>query len=218
MMAEENALEIRNIRKTFTTRADTNHEGRVFKRTQKVTRNVLDDISLLIKKGEIFGIIGRNGSGKSTLLKMISRIMKPDSGTIEINGRVASILELGMGFHPDLSGRENIYIKGAMYGFTKQQIDDKLDDIIRYSELEDYIDLPIRVYSSGMTSRLAFAIMINVDADIMILDEVLSTGDLSFSKKSGAQPGSSAGNRFNRCIGRDQVFYAFQRQHQDCNF
>lgn len=185
-MSNKNAVTVRNICKTFTTRSDSNHEKKLFKRTEKVTRNVLDDISFEIRKGEVFGIIGRNGSGKSTLLKIISMIMKPDSGTIGINGRVASILELGMGFHQDLSGRENIYIKGSMYGFTREQIDERLDNIIKYAELEDYIDLPIRIYSSGMTSRLAFAIMINVDADIVILDEVLSTGDLAFGTKSRA--------------------------------
>ncbi len=185
-MSNENVISVRNICKTFTTRADSNHEKRLFKRAGKVTRNVIDDVSFDIRKGEVFGIIGRNGSGKSTLLKMISMIMKPDSGTIGINGRVASILELGMGFHQDLSGKENIYIKGSMYGFTREQIDERLDSIVKYAELEDYIDLPIRVYSSGMTSRLAFAIMINVDADIVILDEVLSTGDLAFGTKSRA--------------------------------
>ena len=185
-MSNENAVTVRNVCKTFTTRSDSNHGKKLFKRTEKVTRNVLDDISFEIRKGEVFGIIGRNGSGKSTLLKIISMIMKPDSGTIGINGRVASILELGMGFHQDLSGRENIYIKGSMYGFTREQIDERLDNIIKYAELEDYIDLPIRIYSSGMSSRLAFAIMINVDADIVILDEVLSTGDLAFGTKSRA--------------------------------
>lgn len=180
------AIIVRDVSKTFKTRADAGQEKGLFKRTEKITRNVLNGVNLSIRKGEVFGIIGRNGSGKSTLLKIISMIMKPDSGSIEIDGRVASILELGMGFHQDLSGRENIYIKGSMYGFTKGQIDDKFDSIVKYAELEDYIDLPVRVYSSGMTSRLAFAIMINVDADIMILDEILSTGDLSFSKKSGA--------------------------------
>lgn len=185
-MSNENAVTVRNVCKTFTTRSDSNHGKKLFKRTEKVTRNVLDDISFEIRKGEVFGIIGRNGSGKSTLLKIISMIMKPDSGTIGINGRVASILELGMGFHQDLSGRENIYIKGSMYGFTREQIDERLDNIIKYAELEDYIDLPIRIYSSGMSSRLAFAIMINVDADIVILDEVLSTGDLAFGTKSQA--------------------------------
>ena len=185
-MGENNAVIVRNVNKAFTTRADANNEKKLFRRAEKITRNVLDDISFGIKKGEVFGIIGRNGSGKSTLLKMISRIMEPDTGSIEIDGRVASILELGMGFHQDLSGKENIYIKGSMYGFTREQIDERLDKIVKYAELEDYIDLPIRVYSSGMTSRLAFAIMINVDADIVILDEVLSTGDLAFGTKSRA--------------------------------
>lgn len=185
-MMAESAVTIKNLHKTFTTKADNNQEKKLFKKSEKVTRNVIDGISFEIKKGEVFGIIGRNGSGKSTLLKMISMIMKPDSGIIDISGRVASILELGMGFHQDLSGRENIYIKGSMYGFTKQQIDEKLDEIVKYAELEDYIDLPIRIYSSGMTSRLAFAIMINVDAEIMILDEIMATGDIAFSKKSGA--------------------------------
>lgn len=185
-MGGENAIAVRNVSKTFTTRADAGQERGLLRRTGKIARNVINDVSFDIRKGEVFGIVGRNGSGKSTLLKMISRIMKPDSGSIEINGRIASILELGMGFHQDLSGRENIYIKGSMYGFTKEQIDGRFDDIVKYAELEDYIDLPIRVYSSGMSSRLAFAIMINVDADILILDEVLSTGDLAFSKKSGA--------------------------------
>lgn len=184
-MRNEDAIVIKNISKTFKTRVDTGlRKG--FKKTEKITRNVINDVSFSVAKGEVFGIIGRNGSGKSTLLKIISGIMKPNTGTIEISGRIASILELGMGFHQDLSGRENIYIKGAMYGFTKEQIDGKIDDIIRYAELEDYIDLPVRVYSSGMGSRLAFAIMINVDADVLILDEILSTGDLSFSKKSSA--------------------------------
>ena len=185
-MADETAISIENVSKTFTTRSDAGKEGRFFKKNTKKTRNVINEICLDIKKGEVFGIIGRNGSGKSTLLKMISKIMNPDAGTIKTYGRVASILELGMGFHQDLSGKENVYIKGSMYGFTKEQIDERLNDIVRYAELEDYIDLPVRIYSSGMASRLAFSIMINVDADILILDEILSTGDLAFSKKSKA--------------------------------
>ncbi len=183
----ENAIVVKDLYKTFTTKAtEGSGNNKLFNRSEKITRNVINGVSFNIGKGEVFGIIGRNGSGKSTILKMISMIMKPDSGVIDINGKVASILELGMGFHQDLSGRENIFIKGSMYGFTKQQMDNKVDDIIKYAELEDYEDLPIRIYSSGMVSRLAFAIMINVDADIMILDEILSTGDLSFSKKSRA--------------------------------
>ena len=143
-MDSEDAVAIREISKTFKTRADIRSEKSLFRRTEKVSRNVLDNVSFSIKKGETFGIIGRNGSGKSTLLKMISMIMKPDSGSIEVCGRVASILELGIGFHQDLSGRENIYIKGSMYGFTREQIDSRFDDIVKYAELEDYIDLPIR--------------------------------------------------------------------------
>src|SRR5690554_6175837 len=120
----ENAVIVKNLRKSFTTKSETK-TGKIIKRNEKVTKDVIDDISFDIKKGEVFGIIGRNGAGKSTLLKMISNIMKPDSGTIEINGRVASILELGMGFHSDLSGRENIYVKAAMYGFSREQIDER---------------------------------------------------------------------------------------------
>lgn len=184
-MMSEIAISVKNISKTFTTRSEKT-TGRLFERSEKITKKVIDDISFDVKKGEVFGIIGRNGSGKSTILKMLSSIMKPDSGTIEVNGRVASILELGMGFHKDMSGRENIYVKGTMYGFSRGEIDNRIDDIVKYADLGEYIDLPIRVYSSGMVGRLAFAIMINVDADIMILDEILSTGDLAFGKKSGS--------------------------------
>ena len=117
----ENAIVVKDVCKTFITKAtDNDGSNKLFKRSEKITRNVINGVSFDVKKGEVFGIIGRNGSGKSTILKMISMIMKPDSGTININGKVASILELGMGFHQDLSGRENIFIKGSMYGFTKQ--------------------------------------------------------------------------------------------------
>jgi ABC-type polysaccharide/polyol phosphate transport system ATPase subunit/TPR repeat protein len=184
-MNRDAMITIRNVSKTFTTRADAGNKS-LLRRTEKVTRNVLSDVSFEIKKGEVCGIIGRNGSGKSTLLKIISKIMNPDAGAVEINGKIASILELGMGFHQDLSGRDNIFLKGSMYGFSKEQMEERFDRIVKYAELEDYIDLPVRVYSSGMSSRLAFAIMINVDADAIILDEVLSTGDLAFSKKSKA--------------------------------
>ena len=182
----ENAIVVKNISKSFTTRAIAGESDKLFRKSKKFTQNVLNNLSFNIKKGEVFGIIGRNGSGKSTFLKIISKIMKPDSGTVDINGNLASILELGMGFHQDLSGRENIYLKGSMYGFTKGEIDERIDNIINYAELADYIDLPVRVYSSGMSSRLAFSIMINVDADIVVLDEVLSTGDLAFGMKSKA--------------------------------
>jgi len=177
------AVRVINVNKSFTTMAETD-DGGLLKRRKKITKHILKDVNLDIKKGEVFGIIGRNGSGKSTTLNMISKIMKPDSGTIEINGKVASILELGMGFHNDLTGRENIYIKGTMYGLTRKQLDARLDNIVDYADIGEYIDLPMRVYSSGMRSRVAFSIMISVDADIIILDEVLATGDLAFNKKS----------------------------------
>lgn len=179
------AVRVKNVNKSFTTKSEMD-DGRILSKKKRITKHVLRNINLDIKKGEVFGIIGRNGSGKSTTLNMISRIMKPDSGIIEIDGKVASILELGMGFHNDMSGRENIYIKGTMYGFTRKQLDEKIEHIIEYADIGEYIDLPMRVYSSGMRGRVAFSIMISVDADVIILDEVLATGDLAFNKKSGS--------------------------------
>ena len=186
-MNAKNAVEITNVTKAFKIKTSPESQKpkprfRIRKRSEENV--VLDNVSLSIKKGEVVGVIGRNGSGKSTLLKLISNIMKPDSGKIEVSGTIASILELGMGFHQDMTGRENIYIKGAMYGFGKKEIDERIDDIIEYSNLGDYIDNPLRNYSSGMTGRLAFAIMIHVDADIFLVDEILSIGDVSFSAKA----------------------------------
>jgi len=185
-MDAKNAIEIKNVTKSF--KIKTSPEGSKHKTLFKVGKSqehvVLDDISVNIRKGEVVGIIGRNGSGKSTLLKMISKIMEPDSGTIEVRGTIASILELGMGFHQDMTGRENIYIKGAMYGFSKSDIDKRIDSIIEYSNLGDYIENPLKTYSSGMTGRLAFAIMVHVNADIFLVDEILSIGDVSFSAKA----------------------------------
>ena len=146
-------------------------------------RRVLNDISFSAKKGEVIGIIGENGCGKSTLLKLMSRIMFPDEGTITIKGRVSALIELGAGFHPDMSGRENIYTNAAIFGLTKSEIDARLDDIIRFSELEEYIDNPVRTYSSGMYMRLAFSVAINVDADVLLVDEILAVGDAAFQAK-----------------------------------
>lgn len=153
-------------------------------KTEKVDNQVLKSIDLTVRKGEVLGILGRNGSGKSTLLKIISHITEPDSGTVETSGKLASILELGMGFHPDMSGRENVYLKGELYGFSKEEIDKRIDDIIEYSGIDRYIDNPVRTYSSGMVGRLAFAVMVGVDADIMLVDEILSIGDASFAAKA----------------------------------
>jgi ABC-type polysaccharide/polyol phosphate transport system, ATPase component len=186
-MDNEYAIELENVHKAFKVKKiipKNRNEFNIFSKDKRSNNVVLDKISLKIKKGESIGIIGRNGSGKSTLLKIISRILEPDSGTLEINGKIASILELGMGFHHDLSGRENAYIKGSMYGFSKKQMDEKIEKIIEYSGLESQIDDPLRTYSSGMSGRLAFAIMINVDAEILIIDEILSVGDASFSAKA----------------------------------
>ena len=186
-MKDNNAVEIKNVTKSFKIKASSGKQK--YKPSTEITKKsknniVLDDVSVDIRRGEVVGIIGRNGSGKSTLLKLISQIMEPDSGTIEVRGAIASILELGMGFHGDMTGRENIYIKGSMYGFSKGQIEERMDDIIEYSNLGDYIDNPLKTYSSGMTGRLAFAIMIHVNADIFLVDEILSIGDVSFSAKA----------------------------------
>lgn len=184
-MDPENAVEIYSLTKTFRLETKTGSKGPLGKKKAVLNENtVLDNISLKIKKGDVVGIVGRNGSGKSTLLKIIARIMEPDSGTVEINGKIASILELGMGFHPDMTGRENIYLKGELYGFSKEEIDSKIDNIIEYSGVKKYIDNPVRTYSSGMTGRLAFAIMVNVEADVMLVDEILSIGDVAFSAKA----------------------------------
>ena len=143
----------------------------------------LRDVSFSVAQGETFGIIGENGSGKSTLLKLLCGILRPDQGSIGINGRVAALLELGAGFHPDLTGRENIYLNGSLLGFSKSQIDRRFGEIVSFAELEGFIDTPIKHYSSGMYVRLGFAIAVNVDPDVLLIDEVLAVGDESFQHK-----------------------------------
>lgn len=141
------------------------------------------NVSFSIKKGSTVGLIGQNGSGKSTMLKMINRTMFPDEGKITIKGKVASLIELGAGFHPELSGRENIYNNASIFGFTREEIEAKIPDIIKFSELEEFIDNPIRTYSSGMYARLAFSVAIHVEAEILLVDEILGVGDLNFQAK-----------------------------------
>ena len=143
----------------------------------------LDGIDLTVYKGERLGIIGKNGAGKSTLLKLISRITSPTVGTIGINGRVSSMLEVGTGFHGELTGRENIYLNGAILGMTKAEVNEKIDKIIEFSEIEKFIDTPVKRYSSGMYVKLAFSVAAHLDSEIMIMDEVLAVGDLAFQKK-----------------------------------
>ena len=144
----------------------------------------LRDINFEVKKGEVLGIIGKNGAGKSTLLKILSRVTSPTTGVIKTKGRIASLLEVGTGFHPELTGRENIYLNGAILGMTRTEITEKLDEIIEFSGCEMYIDTPTKRYSSGMTVRLAFAVAAHLEPDILVVDEVLAVGDAEFQKKA----------------------------------
>lgn len=144
----------------------------------------LDDVSFEVKKGEVMGIIGRNGAGKSTLLKVISGILKPTGGKIELMGNVVPMLELGSGFDFDLSGRENVFLNGAILGYDEKFLKDKFDEILDFSELKEFIDIPLRNYSSGMVMRLAFSIASLVNPEIMIVDEILAVGDSAFQEKS----------------------------------
>ena len=180
-MEQEYAIEVSHMSKKFKVYLDrgfTMKELLLFKKRRRYEeRQVLKDISFSIRKGEAVGLIGHNGCGKSTTLKLLTRIMYPNSGKVVSRGRVSSLIELGAGFHPDMSGRENIYINASIFGLTKREIDARLDDIITFSELEDYIDNPVRTYSSGMYMRLAFSIAINVDADILLIDEILAVDE-----------------------------------------
>lgn len=186
-MQEQNAIEVRNVTKAFRVYLDRSNNIKDFiihgKRRKFEYRQVLRGISFDVKKGEAIGLIGHNGCGKSTTLKLLTRIIYPDSGTIEIKGRVSSLIELGAGFHPDMSGRENIYINASIFGLSKKEIDSRVEEIIRFSEMEEFIDNPVRTYSSGMYMRLAFAVAINVDAEVLLIDEILAVGDLAFQKK-----------------------------------
>lgn len=186
-MENENAIEITNVTKKFKVYMDKGHtlkELTLFhKRRKYEEREVLKGISFEVKKGEALGLIGHNGCGKSTTLKLLTRIMYPDSGTIEMRGRVSSLIELGAGFHPDMSGRQNIYTNASIFGLTRKEIDNRIESIIAFSELEEFIDNPVRTYSSGMYMRLAFSVAINVDADILLIDEILAVGDANFQAK-----------------------------------
>ncbi len=186
-MQQGYAIEVKNVVKKFKIfydRGSQLKERALFRsRNRYEERTVLNGISFQVKKGEAIGLIGNNGCGKSTTLKMLTRIMYPNEGTIEMSGRVSSLIELGAGFHPDMTGRENIYINAAIFGLAKKEIDSRVDSIIQFSELGDYIDNPVRTYSSGMYMRLAFSVAISVDAEILLIDEILGVGDAAFQAK-----------------------------------
>ena len=187
-MVKDIVINVKDVKKSFKIYSDKGHTLKerllFFKQRNSYTRHeVLKGVTLEIKKGEVVGLVGHNGCGKSTLLKLMTKIIYPDKGKIEINGKISSLLELGAGFHPDMTGRENIYTNASIFGLTKKEIDARLDDIINFSELEEFIDSPVRTYSSGMYMRLAFSVAINVDADILLIDEILAVGDARFQAK-----------------------------------
>ena len=204
MVSDELMLKVENVSKVYrlgeiggtTLRDEFQRLGAKIRKKEDPTKKIgtknynkgekfkaLDDVSFEVKKGERIGIIGHNGAGKSTLLKIISRVTGPTEGRIYLNGRVASMLEVGTGFHPELTGRENIYMNGAILGMTKKEIDAKMEDIIEFSEVRQFIDTPVKRYSSGMYVKLAFSVAAHLNSEILIMDEVLAVGDATFQQK-----------------------------------
>lgn len=186
-MVDDIAISVRNLTKKYRI---FGHPGDRIKQALTLGQvrfhrefTALQDVSFEIKKGEAVGIIGRNGSGKSTLLQLICGILKPTSGEVRVNGRISALLELGSGFNPEFTGRENVYFQGAVMGFTLRQMNERIDDIIAFADIGEFIDQPIRTYSSGMSVRLAFAVIAHVDADILVVDEALAVGDAFFTQK-----------------------------------
>lgn len=186
-MPESYAIEVENVSKHFKVFYDKGKNLRDNVLTQgrrkHENRQILNDITFSVKRGEAVGIIGENGCGKSTTLKLLTGILSPDSGTVKMNGRISALIELGAGFHPDMTGRENIYTNAAIFGLSRHEITQRIDNIIDFSELDEFIDNPVRTYSSGMYMRLAFSVAINVDADILLIDEILAVGDAAFQAK-----------------------------------
>lgn len=179
-MEKDIAIKVENLTKIYPLRfTKKDEEGR-----EVSHHKALENVSFEVKKGESVGIVGPNGSGKSTLLKILAGVSKPTSGKVKIRGKVASILDIGAGFHPELSGRENVYLNGQIHGFRKKEIEKKMDDIIAFSGIGDFIEEPVKNYSNGMYLRLAFSIMAHLDFDVYLFDEVLSVGDAEFVYKT----------------------------------
>ena len=187
------AIEVSNVSKLYRRYGRRRHfgtlksallSGRLFRDLQPdEVLEALRDVSFTVDAGRTFGIIGRNGSGKSTMLKLIAGIGKPTRGQVRVNGRVSALIELGAGFHPEISGRENVFINGMMLGLSRRTIAERFDEIVAFAELESFIDAPVKTYSSGMYMRLGFAVAINVDPDVLLVDEVLAVGDQAFTNK-----------------------------------
>ena len=200
--SKENAIVVSHLSKSFKlpTERSWGLKQAIFNRLKGIKgytkQEVLKDISFTVKKGEFLGIVGRNGSGKSTLLKILASIYVPDSGTITTYGSLVPFIELGVGFNPELTGRENIYMNGAMLGFSNVEMDQMFDDIVRFAELEPFMDQKLKNYSSGMQVRLAFSIAIRARGDILILDEILAVGDAAFQEKC---------NQYFASLGKDQT-------------
>ena len=180
-------VRIEHVSKRFSLRHDRSLKELVFSALKRKkladTFMALDDVDLTVRAGETVGLIGFNGSGKSTLLKTVSGVLFPDSGRVMLRGRVAGLIEVGAGFHPDLSGRENVFLNGAILGMSRAQLEERFDDIVAFSEIEEFIDTEVKYYSSGMFLRLAFSVAVHTDPDIFLVDEILSVGDEPFQKK-----------------------------------
>jgi ABC-type polysaccharide/polyol phosphate transport system ATPase subunit len=182
------AIHCQNVSKTF--RRHTGHKlirehvaGWFQRKAPEETFYALKDVSFTLKTGESLGVVGSNGAGKSTLLSLITGLAQPDEGSVQVKGRIAALLELGSGFHPDLTGAENVRLNAALLGFTEKQTNDLFDEIVQFSGIGDFIEEPLRTYSNGMVVRLAFSVAINVDPDVLLIDEVLAVGDQSFQAK-----------------------------------
>lgn len=185
----ETVVEFRDVSRRFLLRHETRTSfqdwfiGLVRTRGKAEEFWALRDVTFSVQRGEAFGILGRNGAGKSTLLKLVTRVLEPTSGKIAINGHIHAMLELGAGFHPELSGRDNVYLNGSIYGFSRRQMAAKFDEIVQFAELERFIDTPVKHYSSGMFMRLGFSIAVHMDPEILVIDEVMAVGDVAFQRK-----------------------------------